>query len=489
MYKQIDSLPWYSPRTLKPKKNVEESDPIKWLPSTFPNVCSKPFGDRHIRLLNWFDELEPEVKPLAHFEPWPRGGAKSVTACLGVAWLWKKLARHFVLYVSETQAMADKHVGFISSLLEEAGAERKLNMYGSSKGWRRSQLSTSDNFHVAGFGLDTGVRGIRSEQFRPDLIIIDDIDNNKDTALIIQKKIDILTTSILPAGSPDCGVLFIQNYIHSNSIISQILTNRLDILTNRDKVITEPAIRDMVGEYQEQPNGARVYKILSGTPTWSGQSIKDCENQIAEWGLKSFLREAQHDVSLGEGYFFDSSKFEIIAELPNVPLKFCRAWDFAATQDGGDYTVGVLLATDGVLFYVVDVIRVQYSSDKVKNLVLETAKLDKETYGDVLIRIPQDPGSAGKTVSDQFTLMLKGYNVISKAVTGSKAIRATGWSEKVSSGNTRLLKANWNFDYIEEHRQFREDLGHTHDDQIDASSDSCTELITPKKQVVFHLPI
>ena len=70
-------------------------------------------------------------------------------------------------------------------------------------------------------GLDVGSRGSKDEERRPDLIIFDDVDEKHDTLKTVAKKIDTITTSILPAGSSDCAILFIQNIIHEGSIADQ----------------------------------------------------------------------------------------------------------------------------------------------------------------------------------------------------------------------------------------------------------------------------
>ena len=46
-------------------------------------------------------------------------------------------------------------------------------------------------------------------------------------------------------------------------------------------------------------------------------------------------------------------------------------------------------------------------------------------------------------------------------------------------GNVKLLKGRWNAQFIEEHRKFKEDETHEHDDQVDAAADAFNELSVP----------
>ena len=60
--------------------------------------------------------------------------------------------------------------------MEKCGIERAVNKYGYSKGWNAQKLRTANGFNVLAFGLDTGARGVKLDNLRPDMIILDDID-------------------------------------------------------------------------------------------------------------------------------------------------------------------------------------------------------------------------------------------------------------------------------------------------------------------------
>lgn len=141
-------------------------------------------------------------------------------------------------------------------------------------------------------GFDAAVRGIKIEEFRPDLIILDDIDSLDDSLDVTNKKIDILTKSILPAGSDDVAVVGVQNLIKWNGIFHQIAKGKAKFLL--DRIVSGPylAIEDL--KYVTRENG--TFQITAGTPTWQGQDIAICENQMNDWGDDAFLYEAQHMV-------------------------------------------------------------------------------------------------------------------------------------------------------------------------------------------------
>src|SRR5579883_508641 len=201
-----------------------------WCRTYFPATTVAPFSQRHIDLWEWFEALRPGVRPRTRVSPWPRGGGKSTSGELGIVRVGAKLTRRFALYVCETQDQADKHVQTISTRFEALGIGRSVSKYGHSKGWRRDQLRTDHGFNVAALGADAASRGIKLDDFRPDLIVIDDIDGRHDSEAIIKKKIEILTQSILPAGAPDLAVVVLQNPITKDSIVSQLVDGRADFL-------------------------------------------------------------------------------------------------------------------------------------------------------------------------------------------------------------------------------------------------------------------
>ncbi len=70
-------------------------------------------------------------------------------------------------------------------------------------------------------------------------------------------------------------------------------------------------------------------------------------------------------------------------------MKQVRAWDFGATENEGDFTVGVreALGADGFT-YIVDVTRGQLGPDNVNKRLEQTAKIDGKKFLCVYHKIP-----------------------------------------------------------------------------------------------------
>lgn len=275
-----------------------------WLERNFSQYVGAGFSDRHIELWEWIWAIKLGVRPPPFAAVWPRGGGKSTSMELGVTAVAVRKTRRYALYNSETQDQADKHVETIASMLESIGVDRAVNAYGSSKGWRRSRLITADGFVVDALGLDSAARGIKFEEKRPDLMVLDDLDGLHDSAAATKKKIETLTQTILPAGSPDLAVVFGQNLIHEDSIMAQLVDGRADFLLDRIVSGPHPAITDFAYELQANPDGTPAYVITSGTATWAGQSLEICQGKLQTSGPTSFLREQQQVIETVEGGIF-----------------------------------------------------------------------------------------------------------------------------------------------------------------------------------------
>lgn len=266
-----------------------------WLASLFPSYVRGGFADRHVDLWDWAWSIEPDERPRPFLAVWPRGGGKSTSAELVNAMLAMRKKRRYALYVCSSQDQADKHVANIATMLESAGVGRALNKYGSSKGWRRNRLRTDGGFTIDALGLDAASRGAKVDEWRPDLITFDDVDERDDSKHVTNGKEIAITQNILPSGGKGLAVLFAQNLIINDGIMSRMVKGKADYLY--DKIVSgpHPALTGM--KYWHDGRRWRV----SGTPTWGGQSIADCEDAVNDAGPTSFMRESQHQVGDREG--------------------------------------------------------------------------------------------------------------------------------------------------------------------------------------------
>lgn len=453
-----------------------------WLHTLYPSYVSASFADRHIALWDWVWALRKGVRPQPFVGIWPRGGAKSTSAELATVAVGANGWRKYAWYICRTQEMADKHVETIASLLEAPTiarfypqmSMRRLGKYGNVRGWRRQRLWCGNGYVIDALGLDVGLRGARVEENRPDFMIGDDLDDKLDTALTTQKKIDVFTTSVLPAGSSDLAVLAIQNLIIPDGIFSQIADGRAEFLADRIVSGPYPAVDGL--EYEKDPEALR-FRVTGGVATWEGQSLAVVQQQINTWGLSAFLQESQHLVSLALGGMFKREWFEIVDVAPREALRV-RYWDKAGSiKKNSDYSAGVLMVRDSRgVFYVEDVIRGKWTALDREDIIKQTAQADDARFGQVPVWVEQEPGSSGLESAESTIRNLAGHVIEAEAVTGDKESRARPMAAQAQAKNVKLVAGAWNSEYLDELVRFPTGA---HDDQVDASSGAFNKLLTP----------
>lgn len=188
-------------------------------------------------------------------------------------------------------------------------------------------------------------------------------------------------------------------------------------------------------------------------------------------GSYAYAGQYQQRPAPREGGLFKRSWLPVVDALPNDIVRWSRAWDIGATKGGGDPTAGVKVgrSRDGI-FYVADVIRRQEGPAEVERMILATASQDGTG---VTLRLPQDPGAAGKAYVQTLMRLLAGYPVKAVAPTGDKVTRATPAAAQAEAGNVRLIRGVWNEAFIDELCTFP---SAKHDDQVDAFADALNEL-------------
>ena len=155
-----------------------------------------------------------------------------------------------------------------------------------------------------------------------------------------------------------------------------------------------------------------------------------------------------------------------------------RFWDKAATEDGGDYTVGVLMSEFGGVYFIEDVVRGQWSTFNRESMIRQTAVLDNAKWPQVVTWLEQEGGSGGKDSAKVSIKNLAGFSVKAETATGDKETRAEPFANQAEAMNVKLVKADWNEDYLIELGGFPNGK---HDDQVDASSGAFNKLALGKQ--------
>ncbi len=158
-----------------------------------------------------------------------RGSGKSTIMNMSFV-LWAILGvrqKKFVLIVGQTQAQARQHLRNIKEELENNKILKAdlWPFHPEEDEWRNSCLMvTSYGAKIMAVSIDQAVRGLRHGQYRPDLIICDDIED-LDSVKTLEgrdKTYRWVKGELLPAGDTNTTTVFIGNLLHEDCLLKRL---------------------------------------------------------------------------------------------------------------------------------------------------------------------------------------------------------------------------------------------------------------------------
>lgn len=311
--------------------------------------------------------------------------------------------------------------------------------------------------------MATGILGAATGNRFNFLVIDDPVKGREDAdSEALQTKTwdayeDDLKTRLIPGGS----IMLIMTRWNENDIAGRILPTDWngesgDILC-KDGNVWRVVCLQAECETDTDPLGRKRGEYL--WPEWfTKQHWDQFRSNSRTWG--SLCQQLPRPA---DGDLFKPDMIEVIDVLPAGRITWVRGWDMAATEGGGDWTVGLLLGRhqDG-FFIIADIVRHQYGPDKRDRLMQLTAKADGKR---VIQDYPQDPGQAGKSQVLAWVKNLVGYIVKFSPESGDKGVRASPAASQVNGGNFKMMRADWNAGLKAELRPFPNG---TYKDQGDA---------------------
>lgn len=188
------------------------------------------------------------------------------------------------------------------------------------------------------------------------------------------------------------------------------------------------------------------------------------------------LADGNWKVRPASGLYFKRHWVKIVDAAP-ADLDIVRGWDLAATEktdtNDPDSTAGVKLAQSRSTkrFIILHRLSLQAAPHTVEQTIVNTAAADGRG---VIIRLPQDPGQAGKAQAQAMVTKLAAYTVRTQRPTGDKIVRFSPFSSQCEAGNVDVLRGPWNSDLFDALEAFPEAA---HDDDVDACSEAYSHFI------------
>ena len=160
----------------------------------------------------------------------PRGEAKS-TICSQLFPIYCIVTeqKHYIGIVMDAWEQSTIMVEAIKAELE-SNPRLKMDfpdVVGKGRIWREGLIVTKNNRRVEGFGSGKKIRGRRHGAYRPDLIVIDDVENDENVRSPDQrdKLENWILKAVLELGPPDgsMDVFMVGTVLHHDSVLSRFL--------------------------------------------------------------------------------------------------------------------------------------------------------------------------------------------------------------------------------------------------------------------------
>ncbi|GJL78799.1 MAG: hypothetical protein NPINA01_17880 [Nitrospinaceae bacterium] len=158
----------------------------------------------------------------------PRGHAKSTLATL-ILPLWCIVARHrrFICLISDTTEQAAEFLESIKAELEvnERLREDFPEACGEGRTWKAGKVVTQNGVKVACWGKRKRLRGVRYGSRRPDLVILDDLENDEHIDSPEQREKDRkwFFKAVMKVGGKYTVTIVVGTILHHDSLLARLL--------------------------------------------------------------------------------------------------------------------------------------------------------------------------------------------------------------------------------------------------------------------------
>lgn len=297
--------------------------------------------------------------------------------------------RHYIIVVSETNSGAimftewiNNQLKFNEKLRRVYGVMLSTNVKENAKD-NSEIFVTHNNIKVQAASIGKQLRGSRHLNYRPDLIIADDLESARNTATpeLREKNLHWWNSVVMPMGDPTAtGIIYMGTLVHPSGLLPAVM-ERADFKSRRYSAIISPPTHQELWEryeeiYRDQENPDRLTdaenfytmnreKMDEGVETlWADRfPFYKLMQEKVNIGTRAFNSEFLNIGHSDEDAIFKSDMFVFFDDKDlydsfgrKIPLDLYGFWDIAITGKG-DYNVIATLGRDHRtgIFYVLDI--------------------------------------------------------------------------------------------------------------------------------------
>jgi len=213
-----------------------------------------------------------------------RGSSKSTILTTAYP-IWAILGdqhKKFVLILCQTRSQAKQHM---MNLRRELEANQLLKddlgpFQEESDEWGSTSLVFSRlNVRITAASTEQSIRGLRHNQYRPDLIIGDDVEDlaSTKTRESRQKTYQWLTGEVIPAGDKNTRLVIVGNLLHEDSLIMHLKQDleekRISGLFRAYPLFDEQEVIAWLGKYATEDDVEQEKKRVGNDIAWQREYL------------------------------------------------------------------------------------------------------------------------------------------------------------------------------------------------------------------------
>lgn len=353
---QILSNATLDPKTRQERVQRAEHDFEYFAHTYFPHYFSIEGKNKlHEHLEEVFTQVTLSDDGEKHAIAAPRGHAKTTyTAQLFPLWCIVFNKKRFIVEISDAVELVEGNLEAIKVELEDNENLRAdfPDVCGVGPVWKVGEFVTKNKVKMKAFGSGKRLRGVKFGVYRPDLAILDDLENDTNVRSKAQrdKLEDWVDEAVLNLGSADrtMDVIYIGTILHRDSVLSRKLKLQFWNPKKFQSIITFPKRMDMweeygfiyknmgVGEANRYYNKNKKEMSEGAEVLWKEALPIDKLMQIRAENPKAFNKEQMNN-PLSDAQKFKKEKMHFYSTPPKCDQYFMWV-DPAGDKKKSDYT-------------------------------------------------------------------------------------------------------------------------------------------------------
>lgn len=309
-----------APAAIKRRQQRVEADFAYFVEAYFPHYVRSPHRSQlHEYLFKRLPEIVASDKSETDAIAAPRGEAKStLVSQLFVLWCVVTEKKRYPVIVMDS---IDQAYPMLEAIKAELEFNPRLAMdfpkaAGAGRVWQAGTIVTRNDVKIQVAGSGKKLRGLRHGPYRPDLCVLDDIENdeqvnNPDQRDKLQKW---LSKTVLPLGGAVAkfDVVYIGTILHYDSVLSRTLANKLWRTARFKALLTWPSDMQLWDRWEEilrnegEPSADLFYAaneaamVAGSVVSWAARPIVALMKIRARDGHDTFDSEYQNDPVAGD---------------------------------------------------------------------------------------------------------------------------------------------------------------------------------------------